>query len=754
MFEEDDRLFIAQEYIDGKTYWKLLQERRKCGSAFSGVEIMQWLRDLLPVLDYLHRQNIVHRDISPDNIMLPNGKRLPVLIDFGVVKQATPHIYEMSVNPDGSIQASVSVGKFGYAPYEQIRIGQCSPRSDLYALAVTAVVLLTGKPPNLLIDSASLEWKWRSHANVSPAFAKILEKMMAEKPQDRYSSAKTVLRELNLLDSLLEARSPSFEQATYIQPDEDQPDGVIQIITEPFDLQSSAKIDLREVVESEGLESTRLELTGNNRVELSPPTQITQVTRSEEEDIDSPILAVHASFASDRSVITGLPDSSTLPTSGTQLKILVEQKPEPFLPPLKKVLLFSCLAILPFGGVMVGMQSPHIASLCQTLNNCATEQQLDTRYRRAIQQANGARDLAENAQSIEELQVAHDRLAKAITQLTLFTRDTGVYASAQNVLSRHRNLLQTIEHRLDKETRAAQLLQRAETEAQQADQQTKAATTRQEYEAAKSLWRKALATLGAIPQSTFVASQVTARSQHYTAQIQTVEQRMATVQPQPSTAPRQRSTPPTNPSASVPSPSASLTPQTSPSSAPQTPSAPQAQSKPEPQPNGFQPSSPLDSSQGIPSQPQPPSDVYSPIALAPTPDVRSDLPQADPPPNTVTRENVALSSIQTLSNVSIWIDGARINPRGTFVANLVVENSSDRSFGFIPLFAEVRDSNGETITARVLFHGSEDAVVEPGESLRGEVYVLDRHWNSSGSQNLTLMIQEGTSGNRRFHIPF
>ncbi|NJR66294.1 MAG: hypothetical protein HC772_14775, partial [Leptolyngbyaceae cyanobacterium CRU_2_3] len=104
-----------------------------------------------------------------------------------------------AINPDGLIQASVSVGKFGYAPYEQIRMGQCSPKSDLYALAVTAVVLLTGKPPNLLIDPRSLEWKWQTKVRLNPRLVEILEKMMAEKPQDRYASAKVILRELHWL---------------------------------------------------------------------------------------------------------------------------------------------------------------------------------------------------------------------------------------------------------------------------------------------------------------------------------------------------------------------------------------------------------------------------------------------------------------------------------------------------------------------------------------------------------------------------
>lgn len=196
VFEENSRLFIVQEYINGKTYWNLLREKHQNSTTFTETEILQWLKDLLRVLAYLHKQNIVHRDISPDNVMLARGKKLPILIDFGAVKQAATHLNQAHTPADGLIQASVSVGKSGYAPYEQLRMGQCSPRSDLYAVAVTAVVLLTAKPPSQLIDPNSLEWKWQALVKIDPTLIKILEKMMAEKPKDRYASAETVLRDL------------------------------------------------------------------------------------------------------------------------------------------------------------------------------------------------------------------------------------------------------------------------------------------------------------------------------------------------------------------------------------------------------------------------------------------------------------------------------------------------------------------------------------------------------------------------------
>ena len=147
-FEGDNRLFLVQEFVDGKTYSTLLGERQQQSLAFTENEVIDWLRNLLPVLDYVHKHNIIHRDISPDNIMLPQGSNIPILIDFGVGKQIAG-IGQTVENEETTFVGKVSlVGKVGYAPREQISLGICSPSSDLYALGVTAIVLMTGREPS------------------------------------------------------------------------------------------------------------------------------------------------------------------------------------------------------------------------------------------------------------------------------------------------------------------------------------------------------------------------------------------------------------------------------------------------------------------------------------------------------------------------------------------------------------------------------------------------------------------------------
>ncbi|MGQ9867096.1 MAG: protein kinase domain-containing protein, partial [Pseudanabaenaceae cyanobacterium] len=187
-FEEEGRLFLVQEYIEGATLRELLQQRQQQGETFRENEVVDLLLQLLPVLAYLHRQNIVHRDISPENLMVRSRDRLPMVLDFGASK-------ELATLAQPSSTATV-VGKFGYAPPEQLQTGQAFPNSDLYALGVTALELLTGKSPSELYNPQELRWEWQKDVTVSPVLANILTRMLARQPGQRYNSAEEVLTEL------------------------------------------------------------------------------------------------------------------------------------------------------------------------------------------------------------------------------------------------------------------------------------------------------------------------------------------------------------------------------------------------------------------------------------------------------------------------------------------------------------------------------------------------------------------------------
>ncbi|BAT51767.1 serine/threonine kinase [Nostoc sp. NIES-3756] len=194
-FEQDQRLFLVQDYVAGKTYRELLTQRQAAGQTFTELEVLQLIRSLLPVLEHIHGRGIIHRDISPDNIILRDSDSKPVLIDFGVVKELATRLQ----SPEMTTPVT-TVGKLGYSPSEQMQTGRAYPSSDLYALAVTAIVLLTGKEASELFDENQLAWTWQRWVRVKPVFAQIINRMLAHAPGDRFQTAAEVSQALLSID--------------------------------------------------------------------------------------------------------------------------------------------------------------------------------------------------------------------------------------------------------------------------------------------------------------------------------------------------------------------------------------------------------------------------------------------------------------------------------------------------------------------------------------------------------------------------
>ncbi len=196
-------IFLVQDYVEGQTYRGLLTERIRQGLRLTEVECHHLLIKILPVLEYIHSLGVVHRDISPDNLILRKSDGLPVLIDFGGVKQVAATI----ASELQGIQAT-RLGKVGYVPDEQMSNGMVYPHSDLYALGVTVLVLLTGKEPQGLRDPYDLSWKWREEVSLSLLLGAVLDKMVAYQPSDRYQSARQALEALTGSLSLPKQSAP------------------------------------------------------------------------------------------------------------------------------------------------------------------------------------------------------------------------------------------------------------------------------------------------------------------------------------------------------------------------------------------------------------------------------------------------------------------------------------------------------------------------------------------------------------------
>lgn len=195
--EGRSRLFLVQDYVEGQTYRALLSQRRQQGQKFTVAEVTQLLQQLLPVLDYIHSRRVIHRDISPDNLIFRNQDQLPVLIDFGGVKQVAAQVESQVMTSPVTrppMPVATRLGKVGYAPEEQMMLGQVYPHSDLYALGVTLLVLLTGEEPQPFFDPQELNWSKDRLGEIPPGWQQVLKKMLAPRVGDRFQSATQVLQ--------------------------------------------------------------------------------------------------------------------------------------------------------------------------------------------------------------------------------------------------------------------------------------------------------------------------------------------------------------------------------------------------------------------------------------------------------------------------------------------------------------------------------------------------------------------------------
>ncbi|MDJ0799315.1 MAG: tetratricopeptide repeat protein [Calothrix sp. MO_167.B12] len=184
-FEENQEFYLVQEFITGHD----LSQELAPGKKWSQEEVITFLRALLEILEFIHQQNVIHRDINPRNILRDAGGKL-ILIDFGAVKEITTQ----AIINSGEIKQTIAIGTPGYIPSEQ---AQGSPKfsSDIYAVGIIGIQALTGlEPSQLSKDTITNEIVWREEAQVTPELAHLLDKMVCYDFRERYSSATQVLQ--------------------------------------------------------------------------------------------------------------------------------------------------------------------------------------------------------------------------------------------------------------------------------------------------------------------------------------------------------------------------------------------------------------------------------------------------------------------------------------------------------------------------------------------------------------------------------
>ncbi len=192
-FYENQQLYLIQELIKGRN----LRQEVKENGVFLELGIKRFLAEMLPILQYIHSQKVIHRDIKPANILRRQKDGKLVLIDFGVVKD---RVNTLSTKTDGQTAlTNFSVGTTGFAPPEQIALRPVYA-SDIYALGVTCVYLLTAKSPKLFdYDSQTGRLSWEKEVLVRPSLAKILNKMLEINLSKRYRLVEEVINDLDII---------------------------------------------------------------------------------------------------------------------------------------------------------------------------------------------------------------------------------------------------------------------------------------------------------------------------------------------------------------------------------------------------------------------------------------------------------------------------------------------------------------------------------------------------------------------------
>ncbi|MBD2625145.1 protein kinase domain-containing protein [Trichormus variabilis] len=187
-FDEDQKFYLVQEYIEGIDILKELENKQH----FQEAEVINILCEVLNILQYLEKSGVIHRDIKPANLMRRKRDGKIIMIDFGAVKKVSISTLNAQGQPNLTI-----IGTHGYMPPEQEKGEQPKYASDIHALGITAIQLLTGKNPLYLSRDSQKEIKWQHLTQVNPDLAKILTKMVCYSLADRYKSAQEVLNALN-----------------------------------------------------------------------------------------------------------------------------------------------------------------------------------------------------------------------------------------------------------------------------------------------------------------------------------------------------------------------------------------------------------------------------------------------------------------------------------------------------------------------------------------------------------------------------
>jgi serine/threonine-protein kinase len=186
----DGYCYFAMEFVDGET---LGEYTHRCGGKLKEKVALDYIHQMALALQHAHENNLLHRDVKPDNILLDKEHKVAKLADLGLVRSA-----ESKEDDAALTQAGQAVGTPFYISPEQARgLTDLSPATDLYSLGATLFHLITGEVPfdgatAAVIMTRHLTDPVPSPRKVNPQVSKstdrIVQRLMQKKPDDRYKS--------------------------------------------------------------------------------------------------------------------------------------------------------------------------------------------------------------------------------------------------------------------------------------------------------------------------------------------------------------------------------------------------------------------------------------------------------------------------------------------------------------------------------------------------------------------------------------
>ena len=207
VFIQNETAYIVMDFIEGETLLKKLQKN----GPMDFDSCVKLMTPIMQALAEVHEHGIIHRDISPDNIMVrPDGKL--ILLDLGAAKDL-----DIQGN-DGGVQSSQMVAKHGFSPIEQYsKSGKVGPWTDIYAMAATIYYCCTGILPPPATDR-TIDDTLACQPRLTHAQFGILADCMRMRPQDRPQSMDTLLQML----TRLQGEAKPFDKVPETEPIEQE----------------------------------------------------------------------------------------------------------------------------------------------------------------------------------------------------------------------------------------------------------------------------------------------------------------------------------------------------------------------------------------------------------------------------------------------------------------------------------------------------------------------------------------------------